>query len=542
MLAFLAENPLIALVLILALGFAFGKLRIGGMSLGTAAILFVAIIFSTLEPAIQLPPLLFQFGLAIFVYAIGLTAGHAFFADFRERGWRMILFVVVLLAGLMGMTWLLVPLLGVEAATATGSFAAALTSTPGMAAVVDMLEGTNPELAAHPVVGYSLAYPGGVLGAIAVAAIGAKVIKVNHRQDAIDEGVLHAPLEHRGIRLREGIHGCVRDLRTIADTKIIVTRLVRPHHATQDVQEKDHKLAYPDAEVYPGMIVVITGTPDSLDRATAALGEEVDIDIDKSYIGYRRITVSNPNIAGRSIKDIDPISHGFIVARVRRGDEDLVPGPNDVLHYSDRVRVVTPKHRIDEVSQFLGDSERSLADVNLLPFTLGLAIGLLIGAIPIPLPGGATLNLGFGGGPIVMGLVFGALARTGPIGWQIPYHANKALSSLGLAIFLAGVGTIAGTGFRDALTDISSLKYIALGLIVTVVSALVCGLAGMWVLRLKWDEAMGMAAGVSTNPAVISYLNDQSGTELPMRGYATVYPAAMIGKIVGCQVLLLMLL
>ncbi|WP_296214480.1 aspartate:alanine exchanger family transporter [uncultured Corynebacterium sp.] len=542
MLAFLAENPLIALVIILALGFAIGKIRIGGMALGTAAILFVAIIFSTLEPNIQLPPLLFQFGLAVFVYAIGLTAGHAFFADFRERGWRMILFVVVLLIGLMGLTWLLVPLLGVEAATATGSFSAALTSTPGMAAVVDMLESSHPELAANPVVGYSLAYPGGVLGAIAVAAIGAKLLKVNHRQDAIDEGVLHAPLEHRGVRLREGIEGCVRDLRTIADTKIIVTRLVRPHHATEDVQEKDHKLAYPDAEVRPGMIAVITGTPDSLDKATAALGEEVHIDVDSSYIGYRRITVSNPSIAGRSIKDIDPISHGFIIARIRRGDEDLVPGPDDVLQYSDRVRVVTPKHRIDEVSQFLGDSERSLADVNLLPFTLGLAIGLLIGAIPIPLPGGATLNLGFGGGPIVMGLVLGALARTGPIGWQIPYHANKALSSLGLAIFLAGVGTIAGTGFRDALTDITSLSYIALGFIVTVTSALSCGLAGVWLLRLKWDEAMGMAAGFSTNPAVISYLNDQADTELPMRGYATVYPAAMIGKIIGCQVLLLMLL
>ena len=112
MLAFLAENPLIALVIILALGFAIGKIRLGGMSLGTAAILFVAIAFSTLDPNIQLPPIIFQFGLAIFVYAIGLTAGHAFFADFRERGWRMILFVVVLLVGLMGMTWLLVPLFG----------------------------------------------------------------------------------------------------------------------------------------------------------------------------------------------------------------------------------------------------------------------------------------------------------------------------------------------------------------------------------------------------------------------------------------------
>ena len=180
--------------------------------------------------------------------------------------------------------------------------------------------------------------------------------------------------------------------------------------------------------------------------------------------------------------------------------------------------------------------------IRLYQHTLGLLLGLLLGAIPVPLPGGSVLSLGFGGGPIVAGLVLGALHRTGPVTWTMPYHAVNTVSTLGLALFLAGVGTTAGAGFRDALTDPSSLTYMAAGFAVTLASALLCAVIGMLVLRLRWDEAMGVAAGATTNPAIISYLNGQTGTELATRGYATVYPTAMIGKIIASQILLLLLL
>ena len=201
---------------------------------------------------------------------------------------------------------------------------------------------------------------------------------------------------------------------------------------------------------------------------------------------------------------------------------------------------MTPS-RLPAIRRFFGDSERALGDVDLLPFALGLALGLAIGLIPIPLPGDTVLTLGFGGGPIVAGLVLGALSRTGPITWQLPFHANRTMQTLGLAVFLAGVGTSAGAGFRGALTDPSSLLHIGLGLVLTLASALLIGLLACRVLRMSWDEAMGMAAGMTTNPAVISYLNGQTGTELPNRGYATIYPTAMIGKIVAAQILLLLL-
>ena len=139
-------------------------------------------------------------------------------------------------------------------------------------------------------------------------------------------------------------------------------------------------------------------------------------------------------------------------------------------------------------------------------------------------------------------MILGAVNRTGPVTWQMPFHANRTMQTLGLALFLAGVGTSAGAGFRNALTDPSSLAYIGAGLVLTLAAALITGIVGRRVLSLTWDEAMGVAAGFTTNPAVISYLNGQTGTELPGRGYATVYPTAMIGKIVASQVLVVLLL
>ncbi|STC69691.1 transporter [Corynebacterium pilosum] len=289
------------------------------------------------------------------------------------------------------------------------------------------------------------------------------------------------------------------------------------------------------------MRLLLNGTDEALDTAIAVLGRPYDIKIEDTGMIFQEYTVSSSEVAGRRIRDIDPLSRGFLIARVRRGDSGFVPTSSTVLNYSDRIRVITAPGRVEEVRECVGDSEKALGNVDLLPFALGLSLGLLLGAIPLPLPGGTTLTLGFGGGPIVAGLILGAINRTGPIHWQLPFHANKTISTLGLALFLAGVGTSAGAGFRQALTDPSSLAYMGVGFVITVFSAVVIGLVGVWLFRLKWDEAMGVSAGMTTNPAVITYLNTQTGTDLADRGYATVYPTTMIGKIVASQVLFLLL-
>ena len=534
---FLAANPLIALVAILAAGLALGKIRVLGISLGAAAVLFVALGLSTANPDIQIPALVYQLGLAMFVYAIGLTAGEQFFAEFRSRGWRLTLFMVLLLIGLVGAAYGIIRVLGLGDLAGAGMFAGALSSTPGMAAIVDMVEGgslVDPARAGEPVVGYSLAYPGAVIGSILVAAVGAKLLKVDHLADAEKEGLIIAPLEWDGVRIGPGVEGTVAQLPRLAGAEVIATRIVH--------SDVDHSLAAPTDRLHEDMVLVINGTEEAIRTAQRNLGGRVTVKIEDTDLIYSRMTVSNPRVVGRRLQDLDTVSAGFRIARIRRGDAEEVPHPGDVLNYSDRVRVVAPPNRMDEVRAYLGDSEKSLAAPDLLPFAVGLLAGLLLGAVPLPLPGGSVLSLGFGGGPIVVGLILGALHRTGPLTWTMPYHAVHTLNTLGLSLFLAGVGTTAGAGFRLALTDPSSLTVMAAGLLITVASALVSAAVGMLVLRLTWDESMGVAAGATTNPAIISYLNGQTGTELAARGYATVYPTAMIGKIVASQVLLLLLL
>ena len=534
---FLAAQPLIALIAILTVGLVLGKIRILGISLGAAAVLLVALGLSTANPDIQIPPLLYQLGLAMFVYAIGLTAGAQFFAEFRSRGWRLTVFMLLLLATLVGVSYGVVRMLGLGELIGAGMFAGALTSTPGMAAIVDMVEGgslIDATRAGEPVIGYSLAYPGAVVGSILVAAIGAKLLRVDHEADARREGLIIAPLQWDGVRIGPGVEGTVAQLPALAGVEIIATRIVR--------SPTDHSLAAPTDRLHEGMVLLINGTREDIVTAQRTLGQPAQVTIEGTDLVYKRVTVSNPRVVGRRIEDLDTVSAGFQIARIRRGDAEEVPHADDVLNYSDRVRVVAPPNRMGEVRAFLGDSERSLAAPDLLPFALGLLAGLLLGSIPIPLSGGSVLSLGFGGGPIVAGLILGALHRTGPVTWTMPYHAVNTLNTLGLSLFLAGVGTTAGAGFKDALTDPSSLTVMAAGLFITVASALICAVVGMLVLRLTWDEAMGVAAGATTNPAIISYLNGQTGTELATRGYATVYPTAMIGKIVASQILLLLLL
>lgn len=376
---FLADQPLIALVMILALGLALGKIRLFGLSLGAAAVLFVALGLATANPQIQIPTLVYQLGLAMFVYVIGLSAGPMFFREFRTRGWKLTVFMLALLTGLTALAWAVSRLLGLDATTGAGMFAGSLSSTPGMAAVVETVRATDAAAASEPVVGYSLAYPGAVIGAILVAAIGAAVLRVDHERDAREEGLIAAPLVWKGVRLGPDVRCRLGDLPRLSGQLIIATRIADDPHS--------HRLADPQLPVRPGMELVINGTEDAVDAAIAVLGEERDTKIEDTELVYSRFTVSNPEVAGRTVGELDTVAHGFMIARIRQGDTEIVPTADTVLNYSDRIRVVAAPGRMDEVRRFLGDSEKSLADVDLLPFAAGLALGLLIGAVPLPLPG-----------------------------------------------------------------------------------------------------------------------------------------------------------
>jgi putative transport protein len=289
-----------------------------------------------------------------------------------------------------------------------------------------------------------------------------------------------------------------------------------------------------------GDLVSLVGAPDELDRVTAHLGQEAEerLELDRSQIDFRRMVVSNPALAGRKIKDLSLMEQfGAIVTRVRRGDVELLARDDLTLEPGDRVRVVAPRQEMERIARYLGDSYRALSEIDVLTFSLGIAAGLLIGLIPIPLPGGLVFTLGFAGGPLVAALILGALGRTGPLVWTLPYSANLTLRQIGLIMFLAGVGTRAGYAFVSTMQQGDGFPLFIAAALITTFSAMTTLIIGYRLLKIPMSLLIGLLAGLQTQPAVLGFALEQTGNDLPNQGYASMFALAVIVKIILAQLL-----
>lgn len=516
-------------MVIIAVGYLIGHIRIAGFSLGVAAVLFVGLGLAAANNDIKLPAIVYQIGLVLFVYTIGLASGPSFVASLRSRGLgRNLLTLVVIVVAAVEM-WLLARAFGLGADSGGGVFAGAVTNTPALAAVVDTLGsmGIDADLGA-PVVGYSLAYPFGVLLPIGAIALMSRVWKVNHQQEAIDAGVAALPLETWTVNVTATHRPSVRDVEVLFDEQLIISRIVDGPQV--QVPSDEHTIE-------SGTHINIVGTTDILAKATAELGERIETDLDLDRFNFRRIFVSNPDIVGVPLRKLQlREKHGFLLTRIRRGDIDMIPHANSVLELGDRVRVVTLREDMRTANKVLGDSYRRISEIDVLTFTIGIALGLLLGVVPIPFPGG-TLTLGVAGGPLVVALVLSYLRRTGPFVWVMPYQTNLTIRQFGIVLFLAGIGTTAGEGFSSAIRDPASLLVIAAAILVSLTVSIITLVVGYKVMKIPFGESVGILASVFTQPAHLAYANDAIGTELPNRGYTTVYPLAMIAKIIVAQAL-----
>ena len=536
----LVENQLLALLVIMVLGLAIGQIKIFGFKLGVAAVLFVGLGLATFEPGIHIPPLIYILGLSLFVYTIGLESGPEFFASLKSRGVRHNLFGLGILAFVGLEALLIIKLFPIGEAEGIGTFTGALTNTPALAAVVDSLPhviADDPDLESKlemPVIGYSLAYPIGVIGVIASVAIMSKVFRVNHDKEALDAGVAALPLHTRRIEVERAGLPSVTDLPGKLGVDVSISRI-------------EHKgRLYVPAEgdsIEVGDVVSVVGTEDEIPEAAKQIGTLLPGDpTHDGRLEFRRIFVSSDTVCGIPLSQLHPKMNGMVITRVRRGDLDMVASPDMKLELGDRVRVVATPDRINYATKFFGDSYKRLSDVNLFPLVLGLLLGVLLGMIPVPIPGGVSISLGSAGGPLVVALVLSALGRTGPLVWPIPYSANLAFRQVGLALFLAGIGTTAGASFKEALSDPSSLTVLGMAAIIALSSAILTLVIGHKFLKIPFGQTAGILAGLQTHPAVLQYVNDHAKNELPAMGYSTVYPMAMIVKIIIAQLLVVALM
>lgn len=546
MAAFLSEQPLILLFLVAAIGYTLGNIKLRGSSLGIAAVLFVGLVFGALDERFKLPEILYQGGLVIFVYCIGLSSGRAFFQALRSDGIQANILVVAMLGIGAALTAIIHLLFATTPTQTAGLFAGSLTNTPALAAVLEMVKRMAPpalqeQLLVEPVVGYSIAYPIGVLGMILAIALTQRWWKPDYAAEARqlrNLGAVGEELVTQAVRVSnpESAGKTVAELIRRRPWRAILTR--HKHNGAVT-------LAQGDSQLHMGDVVNIVGLAEDVNALAALVGEPIaePLTLDRSVIDFRRIFVSNPSVIGRRIDQLALRSKfGALVTRVRRGDIELLASGSTILEAGDRIRVVAPRERMQEVSDFFGDSYRALSEIDILTFNLGIVLGLLIGQIPLPMPGSEPFRLGIAGGPLIVALILGALERTGPLVWNIPYSANLTLRQFGLVLFLAVIGTRAGYTFVQTLFSSGGVLLLLSGAFITCTTAMLTLWVGSRLLRIPMSLLTGLLAGLQTNPAILSYATLQTGNDIPNVGYVTVYPAAMITKILLAQVLLSVLM
>ena len=538
--SFFASSPLLLLFAVVAFGYPISKIRIAGASLGIASILFAGIAIGALDPRLKLPEMTYLLGLAVFVYAIGLSSAQSFWNSFNRQGLRKNLLVAIVMVASTLLVIGLAKLMGFSPRMAAGLLTGSFTNSPALAGVIERVKaaGGTPEILAEPVVAYSIAYPIGVLVPMLWVLVSRRFFRGDPEQGSFEtEYPSGLPkLDAAWIRVTnpDVVNLTKHFLCQKAGIELVFGRILRGG---------EQLLPKADTPLRLGDIVVAVGSRRDLDTATALMGEAAPVEAQNqdSEFDSTRLFVSNSAVIGKPLRELDlPGGHQAVITRLRRGDLWFVPSSETVLELGDRIRVVTRRENKDAIEEFFGDSYRELSEADFLTFSMGLAAGLALGMMPIPLPGGFTFKLGFAGGPLVVALILGRVHRIGPFVWNFPYAANLTIRQFGLVLFAAGIGTIAGEGFgRTLATGFRLPMMLAAGaLAITLFADALCLFIGFRFFKLPLGVLWGILAGTHTQPVVLGFATERAKNDLPSVGYATVYPLATVLKIVLAQLLL----
>lgn len=459
-------------------------------------------------------------GLALFTFAVGISSGPVFFNGLRTQGKAMVAVVVaVVLAGVSA--YITGPLLGLSIPESAGTFAGAVTNTAAMAAA-----GGTPDVT----VGYSLAYVFGVLGILLVQLFALR--KGVDPSEAPPEIVFKDVLLER---IEPGL--TVRELEKTHGEAITLSRVL-------PAGSDDVELATPDRVLRVGDTVTVVGDAAVLTDAIAAIGTVTNSLLmhDRGVLDFRRITVSDPTLVGRSLGELGLESRfGATASLVRRADLDMVAHPALVLQLGDRVRVVAPRDRMSEVSAYFGDSSRGMTTLNAVWLGLGMAAGFAIGLIPFPLPGGGTFVFGSALGCLLVGLLLGHLGRVGPVMTTLPLTVTTVLTDLGLLLFLGQVGSRSGGQILGAVASGKWLAMLTLGVVVTLTLGISAYVMGKALLRMETTSLVGFLAGTQTQPANLAFANSRTGHDFRVStAYSLAYPVGMLAKILTAAVLALL--
>ena len=515
----LEYSPMLALFASIGIGYAIGRISIAGFSLDIGAVLFAGLALGAIAPGAAPPALVSSIGLVMFLYGIGIQYGRQFFAGLGGAGlmWNALGAAGVLCA--LAVALAAGAAFGVSPAHTLGLFAGAMTSTPALQAAIDAAGDRAPAI------GYSVAYPIGIIVPILCIFAFSRLVKARLAPAPAPPGTVE-------IVLADGRQGT-----TVAE---VTAGLPPGVHIVTVRQGGTNKLPDPQIRLAAGDGLLLFGDPGALDQAREQLGRRQSglVASDRSALDIGRFFVSRAALTGVPIGRMTwPAGVDAKIVEVRRGDASLIAEPELALEYGDRVAVIASRELLPALRRHFGDSIKSTTEVSYVSVGLGMSFGVLLGLVPMPIPGIGQFSLGLAGGPLVVALILGRLGRTGPFAWHIPLPANLTLRTFGLTLFLAAVGLGSGAPFVETLAS-AGMLFLAIGAAIVFGAMLIAFAVGQSVLKMATDDLLGVAAGIAGNPAILVYANKVQPSDRIDAAYATIFPSLTILKILCAQIAL----
>jgi len=545
-----ATQPVAYSVLILCAiavaGLALGHVKLRGIQLGVAGVLFAGILFGHFHLTIKPEILGFirDFGLILFVYTIGMQVGPGFFNSLRRQGLSLNLLAAFIVLGgaflTIGAAWLF----KIDMAAAVGIFSGATTNTPSLGAAQEALKQV-PHLAAArgglPALGYAVAYPFGIIGIILSMMIVRAISRVDVKKEveAFEAGqrVGSDPLERMSIRVaNHNLDGLrLQEIPGLETLGVVVSRV-------KHVGDEEVHVANADTILHEGDIVMVVGTHRHLHEFQIIVGQESPQDLMDipGPVTFERFVVTSREVLGKTLHELELTQrYGVTPTRVQRSTVEMTAIPNLTLEFGDVVQIVGKKADVEKVASVLGNSVTELNRTSFIAIFVGILLGVLVGIFPFSLGGlPMPVRLGLAGGPLVVAIVLSRIGRVGTLLWYMPPTANLVLRELGITLFLACAGLKAGEHFFEILLSSQGPIWMAVGATITLVPLLLAAFIGRSLLRQNFINLCGVLAGAMTDPPALAFANAINRSDTPSVAYATVYPLTMLLRILVAQLMI----
>ena len=539
-----ALQAVVVLSLISAIGLGLGKVHICGISLGVTFVFFAGILAGHFGLSIDPQMLNYaeSFGLVIFVYALGLQVGPGFFSSFRKGGVQlnMLALGVVLIGTLMAVLGSYG--LNISLPDMVGILCGATTNTPALGAAQQTLKQMGLE-SSTPALGCAVAYPLGVVGVILAVLIIRKALarkedlELKEKDDANKTYIAAFQVHNPAI-----FDKSIKEIGGLNYPKFVISRLWRDGNVSIPTSEKiikeGDRLLVVTSEKYAPALTVLFGEQEHTDWNK----EDIDWNAIDSQLISRRIAVTRNRVNGVKLGSLRLRNlYGINITRVNRAGIDLLASPDLRLQIGDRLTIVGEANSVNTVGKILGDEIKRLNNPNLLAVFIGISLGMLLGALPITLPGMSTpVKLGIAGGPIIVGILMGAFGPRFHLTTYTTMSANLMLRQLGIIIYLAGLGIDSGVHFFETVFRAEGLLWIGLGFLLTIVPVLIVGFIASQFFKLDYAHNVGMLCGSMANPMALSYANTTVDGDEPSVSYATVYPLSMFIRVISAQLIIML--